>query len=178
MTKNSKKKLYIRRTVSVLAVLAMLFSLSACVFPTAEEDLPEETASSAESVEEPASDAEVETSNGSYEISAQYNLDLNELEQWYTTENGNFVPNQWDIDNLKSIAKENPEYEEHINFFIEHIGSYNQTAVNKCFGRTGKSGFCPDRSLCPKRPRREIGILSYRRESPVLSSVRYPLGIP
>lgn len=82
-------------------------------------------------------DVKVPTGN----IKIDFNVDFDELGAKYVQLGGDFNADPADIDALERVAAQNSDYTDEINFFIEHIGSFGQTAVNTLILSPEKAGF-------------------------------------
>ena len=105
------------------------------------------------------------TKASSKNIERSFETDLNALSAQYSGEGG-FAPSGSDMDALRSTAKRNGSYREKIEFFIKHIGWYDQTAVNTVLISPEKIDFV---LMCPfaeNTPTRDWGISVKKGEVP------------
>lgn len=79
-------------------------------------------------------------------IETDFKIDLNALSKQYATEKNGFSPSGDDLAALSETAEKNPEYKDKIEFFIDHVGTYDQTAVNTVLLAPEKIDFI---LLCP-----------------------------
>ncbi len=63
-------------------------------------------------------------------IETDFNIDLDAIAAQANSAGKGFSPSGADIEALNKTAANNPEYKEEIEFFIAHIGAYDQTGVN------------------------------------------------
>ena len=63
-------------------------------------------------------------------IETDFNIDLDAIAAQANSADKGFYPSGADIEALNKTASKNPEYKEEIEFFIAHIGAYDQTGVN------------------------------------------------
>lgn len=119
-----------QRFLCVLIVVAMLSVLEGC------GQVPEEKTPFA-----PQEETNAEESRVDYSIDNDYTLNLDELGALFTPEDYQFIPTAKDIETLQSLELWYPEYAEKIQFFIDHIGAYHQTAVNNVIVAPEKISF-------------------------------------
>ena len=120
---NRKNRISFSRTKTMLAgiaAVAMLVSLPACVRRQENEPMPFA----------PQEETDMDTERIPYVINNEYVLDMGGMDALLQPEDYTFVPTESDLTILRSLEEQYPEYAERIQFFIDHIGAYHQTAVN------------------------------------------------
>ena len=120
---NRKNRISFSRTKTMLAgiaAVAMLVSLPACVRRQENEPMPFA----------PQEETDMDTERIPYVINNEYMLDMGGMDALLQPEDYTFVPTESDLTILRSLEEQYPEYAERIQFFIDHIGAYHQTAVN------------------------------------------------
>ena len=109
-----------RKVLSLLLALAMVFLTAGC---TAGQDPKEDFFA-------PQEETGDEVARTPYVMDAVHPVDLREMESYFTEEDYTFTPREYDLQVLESLKEQYPEYAEHIQFFIDHIGAFHQAAVN------------------------------------------------
>lgn len=110
----------IRSILILILTLAMILSASGCTMNQGEKEDPFA----------PQEETEEEIARTPYVMDAVHPVDLSELEMYFTEDDYTFTPRKYDLQVLEALKEQYPEYAEHIQFFIDHIGAFHQTAVN------------------------------------------------
>lgn len=79
-------------------------------------------------------------------IETDFKVDLDALSKKYTADMSGFSPSGDDLAALRETAEKNKQYKDKIEFFIDHVGAYDQTAVNTVLLAPEKIDFV---LLCP-----------------------------
>ena len=108
------------KILSLFLTLVMILPMSAC---TARQDAPQAPFAPQEETGE-------EVQREPYVINRDYILDPDGMDALLTPEDYTFVPRESDVAILQTLQEQYPEYAERIQFFLDHIGAYHQTAVN------------------------------------------------
>lgn len=110
-----------KKTVAAgIAAAAMLVSLTACAGNQENASAPFA----------PQEETDTDTERIPYVINNEYVLDMDGMDALLQPEDYTFIPTEDDLTILQSLEEQYPEYAEKIQFFIDHIGAYHQTAVN------------------------------------------------
>ena len=65
-----------------------------------------------------------------YVMDAVHPVDLEQTASYFTEEDYTYQPREYDLKILEELKVRYPEKAEHLQFFIDHIGAFHQTAVN------------------------------------------------
>ena len=149
----------IQKVIAGIAAAAMLVSLSACARKHESTSTPFA----------PQDETNMDTERIPYAINNDYILDMDGMDALLQPEDYTFVPRESDLEILQSLKEQYPENAEKIQFFIDHIGAYHQTAVNNV--RAGKDRLCAGGTICHTDGSRGLELL----HEGDLPSVLYPV---